>query len=314
MFEYPYFMSAVFAAFIFPQALSLVSHPLGTSPEAIDAVLLMTVLCIMACLLGYRAPESRWIVENFQIPLDDRKLFRWGVFFILCGFFFTYLFTSMSREEQGGNQWTGKSTIYYFFANLGYAGLAICLRQAIRNPRDQIAWFWTIAGLIIPAATSVLGARREPAALFAFTVAMTLFFQTRYVVPRALIVGAIAIAMLVIPATSQVRSTLQRTGVKDVWNVDFIGNFKTFISGATILEFRNAATLIDATQRTGNFGYGRAYWDQLVFRFVPAQIFGRGVKDSLMFRSAVQRDRGDLAILGYKQETGTTLTGIGDAF
>src|SRR5882762_4820526 len=81
-YEYPYFMAAPFVAFIVPQAFSLVRFPFGTKPEAIDTVLLMTLLCVVACILGYRAPVNRWIVEKSQIPVDDRRLFRWGVFFV----------------------------------------------------------------------------------------------------------------------------------------------------------------------------------------------------------------------------------------
>src|SRR6476660_7845478 len=110
-YEYPYFMAAPFVAFILPQAYSLVRFPFGTRPEAIDTVLLMTLLCVGACVLGYRAPVNRWIVENTQSPVDDRHLFRWGIFFVLCGFFFTYLISGMTSQERGGGQWTGRATI-----------------------------------------------------------------------------------------------------------------------------------------------------------------------------------------------------------
>src|SRR3954463_3550541 len=91
IYEYPYFMAAPFVAFILPQAYSLVRYPFGTRPEAIETVLLMTLLCVLACIFGYRAPVNRWIVDKTQIPVDDRRLFYWGVFFVLCGFFFTAL-------------------------------------------------------------------------------------------------------------------------------------------------------------------------------------------------------------------------------
>src|SRR5690242_10714970 len=73
IYEYPYFMAAPFAAFILPQAYSLVSFPHGTPPEAIDAVLLMTLLCVLACIFGYRAPANQWIVKQMQVRVDDRK-------------------------------------------------------------------------------------------------------------------------------------------------------------------------------------------------------------------------------------------------
>ena len=271
-YEYPYFMAAPFVAFILPQAYSLVRFPYGTRPDAIETVLLMTLLCVVACILGYRAPVSRWIVEKTQIPVDDRRLFHWGVFFVLCGFFFTSMIGQLTSQERGGSQWTGRATIYLFFATLGYPGLAICLRQAIKDRRDTMAWFWTIAGSVIPIVAGLFHARREPMALFALTIAITLYFQKRYVLPRSLVAAALVAAMIVIPATSQIRSTVGSRGVTGIWNVDFVGNFQRFISGSAILEFRNAAMLIDATKRRGDFGFGQTYWDQLVFRFVPRRL------------------------------------------
>lgn len=313
-YEYPYFMAAPFVAFILPQAYSLVRFPFGTRPDAIDTVLLMTLLCVLACIIGYRAPVNKWIVEKTHIPIDDRRLFRWGIFFVLCGFFFTYLISGMTPAERGGGQWTGRATIFLFFATLGYPGLAICLRQALKDRGDGVAWFWTIAGSVIPVIAGLFYARREPIALFAVTIAITIYFQKRYVLPRAVVVAALAAAMVVIPATSQLRSTLGRKGVSGVWDIDFMGDFQRFIAGSAILELRNAAMLIEATNRTGDFGWGQAYWDQLVFRFVPAQVVGRGVKDSLMFRSALRHDKQDMAALGYRWENGTTVTGMGDSY
>ena len=314
IYEYPYFMAAAFAAFILPQAYSLVQFPYGTRPGAVDAVLLMSLLSVLACIFGYRAPANRWILKKMQVTVDDRKLFRWGVFFVLCGFFFMALISQMTEEERGGSQWTGRATIYLFFSSLSYPGLAICLRQAIKDRRDTTAWFWTIAGSAIPLVSCVFYARREPMALLATTIAMTVYFQNRYVVPRAAVATALVAAMIAIPATSQIRAKLGTRGISGISDVDFIGNFENFISGSSILELRNAAMIMEATNLTGNFGLGRGYWDQLMFRFVPAQIIGRENKESLMFRTAKQRDKEEQAVLGYQRQTGTTTTGIGDSY
>jgi oligosaccharide repeat unit polymerase len=307
-------MAVAFAVFILPQAYSLVSHPYGTRSGSIDAVLLMALLCILACILGYSVPANQWIVQKTRVRIDDRRLFRWGVFFVLCGFFFMAMIAQLTDEERGGGQWTGRATIYFFFATLGYPGLAICFMQALKKKRDWGAWFWTFIGMVIPMGASTFGARREPAALFAITVAITLYYQKRYVPPRGLLIAAIAGAMIVIPATSQIRTTIKTSGISYLNEVDFVGNFQRFLSGSSILEVRNAAMIIEATNLTGNFGLGRGYWDQIVFRFVPAQFIGRENKESLMFRSPKQRDREEAAILGYHRETGTTATGVGDSY
>lgn len=314
IYEYPYFMSAAFAGFILPQAYSLIRFPFNTSPSAIDNVLLMTLLCVLACLFGYRAAENRWIVQKTQTLVNDRRLFRWGVFFILCAFFFTVLIGRMTDAERGGRQWTGRATIFLFFSELGYPGLAICLRQALKDRRDTVAWFWTIAGSIIPIMSGLFYARREPTALFALTIAITLYFQKRYVLPRSVIAGALVLAIIVIPTTSQIRSALATRGIAGIRDVDLIGGFRKFSSGSKILELRNAAMVMEATNRTGNFGIGRGYWDQIVFRLVPAQIIGRENKERLMFRTPKQRDNDEIAMLGYRRIIGTTTTGVGDSY
>ena len=248
-----------------------------------------------------------------QVTVDDRKLFRWGVFFVLCGFVFTGLVGQMTEEERGGGQWTGRADDFLVFCDAGYSGLAICLRQAIKNRRDSAAWFWTIAGLIIPMISLLLFAPRTTA-LLATTVAVTIYFQTRYMVPRAAIAAALVVAVIAIPATSQIRAKLGMRGVSGIGDVDFIGNVENFISGSSILELRNAAMIIEATNLTGNFGFGCAYLDQLVFRFVPAQIIGRENKESLMFCTPKQRDKDEQAVVGYRRQTDTTATGVGDSY
>jgi hypothetical protein len=68
---------------------------------------------------------------------------------------------------------------------------------------------------------------------------------------------------------------------------------------------------MDAAVKTRQYGYGTGYWNNLVFRFVPAQLLGRNLKDALQIKLA----KYDLKnIYNYSIHTGTTPTGIGDAF
>lgn len=315
MYEYPYFMAAVFAAFVVPQAISLKRFPLGATPESIDAVLLMTLLCVLASVIGYRAAANRWIIERVHVPVNDRKLFHFGVLFICCGIFFTYLTGTMSSAERGGSQWTGKATIYIFFASLGHPGLSICLREALIRGGSG-PWFWTLMGAWMPVVSAVFFGRREPTVLFVLTIALTLYFCRRKVVPRWAMVAAIAAAGVGIPATTQYRSALARhSATTAILEIDFIGNFNRFISNPAILELRNAAMMIETTTRTGNYGMGCGYWDELVFRFIPAQLLGRSFKQGLMFSPEEKElQEREFAVLGYKATGGTTLTGMGDSF
>jgi hypothetical protein len=311
-YEYPYFMVTAFAVFIVPQLFSLLRFPAGASPRAIESGMLMTLLCVLSCILGYRSAVSNWIVQRTQMPLDDRRLFHFGVLFIVSGLFFAILIGRMTDAERGGSMWTGRVTIYLFFSSLVYPGFSICLRRALSRG-DSLAWLWTILGAWIPIVSALYG-RREPTALFALTIALTLFYQKRWVAPRWLIGSTIIGATLAIPATTQYRTAVNVNGFEAAMQIDPIGNFKQFLSRPAILELRNACVIIDATERTNSYGWGTAYWDQMVFRFVPAQLLGKQFKEGLMFRTSDQRLNQEMTAQGYRVPTGSTITGMADSF
>jgi hypothetical protein len=221
----------------------------------------------------------------------------------------------MTEAERGGSQWTGRVTIYQFFSTLTYPGFSICLRHALKYG-GSVPWLCALFGAWIPIVAGLIYARRESTVLFALTIALTLYFSRRKVVPRALMGAAIVVALFGIPATSDYRSALAEQGATvAITKVDFIGNFTRFLSRPSILELRNAAITIEVTSRTRNYGLGAGYWDQLVFRFIPAQLVGRDLKRSLMFQPDVQeREQLELAKLRYKVSAGTTQTGLGDSF
>jgi hypothetical protein len=313
MYEYPYFMAAAFAVFIFPQAISLLRFPGATRPEEVEAVLLMTVLCLGCCLVAYRLPPNSLILAHASIPVVSGRLLRGGIVFILCGFFFEFLISQISPEERGGNLWTGRVTIYNFFAKLVYAGFSICLATALRQG-GVVPWVFTILGAWIPIQTVIFDGKREPAVLFALTLGLTFFFQRRFIPPRIVVLGALGFAMLAIPATGVYRGAVSSGSFADVREIDLLDNFDRFLNEESVLELRNAAMIIGATSYMGMYEYGTGYWDQLVFRFVPAQLVGSELKESLMFRSADEHIEDELSRLGFQISAGSTVTGMGDSF
>lgn len=315
--EFPYFMAVTFVVFIFPQVISLKRFPGATPLESLTPVMVMTNLCLACCCFGYLLPPSKWIARHGSIPVKLDRLFHVGVIFIVVSTVFTYLISRMSNEETGGSSWTGRVTIYHFFSQLVYPGFAISLFTAL-NKKNSLAWIFTFVAAAIPVIAIVFSGRRESAALFVLTIGLTLFFHRRFVPPRFVIAAGIVFAMLAIPATAKYRSAVSQEGSVGVRKIDLIGNFNRFLNEESILELRNAAVLIYATQVRGNYDYGAAYWDQLVFRFVPAQIFGKEFKDKLMFEEPeVDEEKEEDVEIGIRSFTppkGSTLTGMGDAF
>src|SRR5690606_27260570 len=73
-------------------------------------------------------------------------------------------------------------------------------------------------------------------------------------------------------------------------------------------EMVNVVAGIDYIEGRGNYNYGVENWNNLVFVFVPAQLFGSDFKDSLYIDMPAFHDR------GYQVAVGSTLTGMLDVF
>lgn len=312
IYEYPFFMAATFAIFIVPQAISLIRFPGDAQPEWIANVLLMCCLCFAACWVGYRRPVSRTCQQLLVLPVNLERLFHGGLVFIAVSFFFNHLISGMTEEETGGSMWTGKVTIYDFFAGLIYPGFAICLVTALRTNRLR-AWLATWLAVIHPIEASLLAGRREVTVLLLMTLVLTLYYQRGFKPPRLAIVLFLILAMLAVPATGTYRGLAQQKDWQGVSQINLVANFEEYLNQESILELRNAAFLIEVTRETGNYQYGEAYWDQLVFRFVPAQWLGKGFKNRLMFHPQDDSSQDEVSKI-YDIPVGSTITGMGDSF
>ncbi len=317
-YHYPYFMATTFVIFVLPQAVSLRSDPGGVPLESIGPILFVTILCLGGCLLGSRIKPLGWVSGLFSMPVDLRRLVHAGIVFVAVGFFFGILISRMSIEERGGTMATGRVTIYLFFNQLIYPGLAILLFNAMKK-RDLVSWLLVGVAAIIPVQAIIFAGRREGAALFIITIALTLYYQKRIVPPRFVVVAAILFAMIAIPATSTYRTAMSEKDVEAVAEIDLVGNFEKFVKGQAILELRNAAAVMFSTQLRDSYELGAAYWDEIVWRFVPAQFVGSDVKNALMFNPrVVDKKKGpeivDLGLREYAMPVGSTVTGMGDSF
>lgn len=312
IYEFPGFMAAAFAIFILPQAISLVRFPGAVPAEAVTRVLWMTCLCLGACLLGYFSGSKSSRSRRLDPALDARRLFHAGLVFVGCGFLFTRLLsrTEIQTSDLGG--WTGLATIYAFFQQLCYPGFAICLLCALRRP-TLLAIAATILAALVPLQNTFHG-RREPAVLFLLTIGLTLFFQKKIRPPRWLIGVTLVTSMLAIPATATYRRFQLDQDWQAVQQINLLANFHDFLNSESPLELRNAAMLIEATRRAGQFEFGAGYWDHLVFRYVPAQWLGASFKESLMLQTSQTALETELAALNYTNPPGSTVTGIGDVY
>jgi uncharacterized membrane protein len=173
----------------------------------------------------------------------------------------------------------------------------------------------TLLGSLSPLAAVFTG-RRESAVVFFVTIALSAYFTKRKAPRTPVIFAALFFAMIAIPATGAYRGLVEKgeVSLSKVQQIKPIRNFIEFFTKESILELRNAAALIRSTKIHKEFGWGRGYWNQIVFRFVPAQIFGKEFKDSLMLGSTTERVAVAHLDTSFETSVGSTLTGIGDSY
>ena len=77
-------------------------------------------------------------------------------------------------------------------------------------------------------------------------------------------------------------------------------------------ELTNTVYKIETLDRNLNFDFGLSLWNQLVFSYVPAQFLGADFKRSLIVSESL--DDSVYNEFYYTRATGTTSTGMADAF
>jgi hypothetical protein len=312
IFEYPFFMAFTFAAFILPQSISLMRFPGYVQDESVAAVLLMSVLCMAACLLGYRLAPSQLAIHLASRPMDLNKLFHAGVVFVVAGLIATSMMSTIEvqyAEVSGGL--TGAATIVLFFRQLAYPGFAIVLFCAL-NRASVPTILMAIVGLYAPVSDVVIG-RRENTALLFLTIVMAFYYERGLKPSRLALFAVLVFSMIAIPATGKYRAYVGTNRLDEIGNLDLLENFQRFLTEESTLELRNGAAVIEATRETENYELGKGYWNHLVFRYVPAQWIGEGFKQALMFSNG-EREQTERTETGFRIARGSTVTGMGDAF
>lgn len=312
IYQYPFFMGALFTSFLLPQAFALIDNPGSVSKEALERVLFISCLCAGACWVGYEIkPNKKWLAK-LNIVIDEQKLFRAGIALIFMGWLFNFLLVRTIAETDGVLKSGTPATIYYLFANVIYIAFAIFLLQVFKYP-NVVNILCTVLSGWIPLQVLLMG-RRQQTMTFIIIVGISLFLVRRYLPPRWAVITAIVMIAFLIPLFAEIRG--------EFWNLIFSGDWETIQSlskkafekqqKGELLELRNAALLMDAVERTGMYGYGTGFWDSIVFQYVPAQILGSELKKSLQFHIFNPDLLKDL--YGYTLPSGVTVTAVGDSF
>lgn len=316
IYEYPFIMSFGFVVFIFPQVFVIYEkHILKT--DSVNRLFLMTLLCWVLSFWGwYIAKPTRPPLKRiFQGPVNEDKLGLVGMAFVVLGCLFNYSASRIIKSEEFANQQaTGIVTIFIFFQQLLFLGTGLCLTLYLKN-RKQLLLMFAILGGMFGFYIGIFQGRRTQTLYTLMVIGVPLFLGLNLKPARSLVIAGILAAFLIIPSIGQYRKIMSSSkDAKEFFNrlgkeMDFQKNLEEFYMSAKSYELVNAGYMIDHAYKTSEYHFGSSYWNQLVFRFIPAQIVGKETKAALMIPEKNADNR-----FNPNYVLGSTTTGIGDAF
>jgi hypothetical protein len=319
IYEYPFLVGAVWVGWFLPQAVGLLND--YSLPEGGYALtMFVATLCVVATFAGYNSRPRP--LRALAWRLDPHRLLAVALFFSLVGSFFNFWVRGLPDElirPQTG-QMSGLPTVLLFFAsvqNYGFAIAALLYARTRSLPSLAICAYdlaWFLDAII-------LLARRTQTIEITLVILLSAWFTKRWIVPRWAAGAGTVLATLAVASIGFLRSVMvatygDRTGRFPTWeeftSIDFVGNLSKIANegGEGAIELRNAIYNLAATELTGGYNLGATYWNDLVFRYVPAQFLGAEFKSSLMINVT------DVAAWVYMHQPtlGTTETGVSDSF
>lgn len=313
IYQYPFLIAAIFTAFLMPQAISLVKSPGIVAVSSVDSILLISSLCLWAAWIGYRLRPNRKIIAIFDIQLNDKKLFQIGIFFVLVSLLSSFLLSRITVATNEVGNWTGPATILYFFGNLRYIAIAIFLNDFFQKPSlKKICW--VMLGVIPSLEAVLIYGRRTPTFTLLALIGVSLLFVKRLAPPRILAISAVFLGAFLIPLIGAQRGDFWVSLLSGHISVnDFLGGLDRILLQGDVLELRNGAMLLEAANKLQKFGLGTGFWNNIVFQYVPGQLVGYDLKQSLQINWGVsQQDL--LNVFGTSFPLGSTKTGIGESY
>lgn len=308
IYQYPFLAGAVFAGFALPQLVGLLSDPF--LPEgAFEATLIMANLVAAMCWLGSAAVQKP--MRAFDWNYDDRRLVYVAAGMSLLGGYFYYALSRLPVEMTGVSQWTGLPVAYLFFARILTYGFALGVLIYARTG-SRAALLVACYGGIFALDRIVNAGRRQDLIEFLTIIMLAFWFQRNRCVPRPVMLAGLVLGALFINSIGDYRAAAENAD-GPTWDrvseIDFVGNFSR-LSEDGGAELRNAVYNIAAVRRSMKFDLGLSHWNALVFSYVPAQLVGTALKQSLYLPVPQPAFEEYL----YTPPMGSTWTGLSDSF
>lgn len=318
-------MSCDLIFFLGPQFLYMSKHPeilVDYKASALPFFLGVVALFYLSAVVGYYSMPG----HGYRIPrftFNANKMIVGLYVLVAISVYGRHKLAGLSTELTSSTQWTGLPVRYLFFSSVG----TLCI------PLGMILFFKYKRKIILPALWSeisstlsmiILGGRRSPAAFLGIMVLTGLWFARRIKVSRmALLAGGVLFFMFVM--NIGVYRHLVKSDEANKWDIIFEEVFdmeKTIAkftkkdasgSASDYIDALNGVLAVSAVNETFRFDYGVVVWNQLIFRWVPGQLIGHGLKKSLMLDiPTVHQTLADE--YSYRPPVGTCIPGYAEVF
>lgn len=311
--ELPFLSALVFFGYLLPQIFAVSNSRFLPPGGALERSIVMSILCLLGTYWGFYC-SSKKSKLFYSWEFNYNKMLIGAYALTVFGIYFFRKVGELSAEVslETGGQWSGPITIYVFLSGFLTVGLAISVMLYMYKPKIS-ALICASLGILIYLDRIILQGRRSAMVELFIIIFFSIWFKRRYLPSKSIILTILFGGIILANSIGDYRSTLLKedrttwtgSGVSEVLKIDYIGNFKrAFTEGGG--DWRNAISTIYFTDKDLNFDYGLSLWNNIVHRYVPGQIVGNDLKQSLVFDLATSSAVKSI----YAGTVGTMVTGV----
>lgn len=321
-YQFPFWAGVIALGWFFPQAIGgYYSISVFPGSSYLKAMFFASI-CTLALWYGYESSFKKKIRRKSWLmkPLSWNRLYYAGVILALFGFFFYWKLWQLPEDELARQQWTGETVKYLFLAGTFHFGvLALWLRYLNQNKIFNIkSLVFIIPGFLFILSAALLRGRRTEMMNFFSLIVFGLYFVRNIKIPRKVVITLLIFGFILLNGIGIYRSTMMDENIKLeerislVTKGNYIDSFKLLLMNSGN-EFKNYVYRFQAHSDMFYYDFGGYHWNRFVFNYVPAQIVGTSVKESLMFPLKDMTKYQD-KLYGFTYLTGSTGTGYIDSF
>lgn len=324
---YPLLVAGFYLAWLAPQLAVVMQDPFAPQ-DGLWAMSLMVFLAlpgvVFAWAAGCRQAAGRLASPGARPNIPPASDLFWPVAALtVVSIGCRTLLGTMRLDPTLTTQWSGPIVIVYTVAAIRIIPLFLSLSLVLRRRTPATVALATV-NLLLCASFAFVDIGRSETIDFVLVLFLSLWFARRIRVPLPILACSGAALAVFVFAVGELRHassdyfdlTGRRVSIFSpaVWrNIDFEQASANAAEKAP--DVRNAVYLMAHRQWAGGYTFGTRFWDNLVFRWVPAQLVGQNLKSALMFEYDVDAVYDVIADrYNYERAVGTTSTGFGVAF